>query len=366
MANPITALPTPPSTSDPANFDSRADNFLGALPDFADELNDLAASLNSLSTTTASTSSVAIGTGTKNFTVESGKSLFAGMSYRIAYDANNWMNGEIISYDSGTGALSVDVDVIRGAGTYAAWVGTLSFNGEISTEQLAPSIFNGLTTVTFDPAADYVAIADGSESGNKKKALLPDASETAKGLVELLSEAEYEAGTDAARVLTAAVARSGNIVSGTAIASTSGTSIDFTGIPAWPKRISIEISGLSTNGSSIPIIQIGDSGGIETSGYLASAAIIAATPVLAGFTSGFGIAGQWAAATVGHLTVVLSLLDASTNTWSAVIAGGVSSSALTLSGGGSKSLSAILDRVRLTTVGGADTFDAGSINILYE
>ena len=142
MADQITALPTPPSTSDPANFDARADAFLAALPDFATELNEFGASLNSLSTTTTSVSSVAIGTGTKNFTVETGKSLFVGMSYRMAYDANNWMNGEIISYDSGTGALSLDVDAARGSGTYAAWVGTLSFNGQIETEQLSDGVLS--------------------------------------------------------------------------------------------------------------------------------------------------------------------------------------------------------------------------------
>jgi hypothetical protein len=106
------------------------------MANLAPELNEFAEELNSLSTTTASTSSVAIGTGTKNFTVETGKSLFVGMSYRIAYDANNWMNGEIISYNSGTGALSIDVDTVRGSGTYAAWVGTLSFNGQIETAQI--------------------------------------------------------------------------------------------------------------------------------------------------------------------------------------------------------------------------------------
>ena len=158
----------------------------------------------------------------------------------------------------------------------------------------------------------------------------------------------------------------GAVVSGTAIASTSGTSIDFTGIPAWPKRISIEISGLSTNGTSIPIVQLGDSGGIETSGYLSGAAVITGTPVASNFTSGIGLSGQIGAAAIVHITVVLTLQDPATNTWVASVVGGVSSSAQAVVGGGSKSLSGALDRLRLTTVNGTDAFDAGSINILYE
>jgi hypothetical protein len=64
--------------------------------------------------------------------------------------------------------------------------------------------------------------------------------------------------------------------------------------------------------------------------------------------------------------VVLELLDAATYLWVATVVGGYSTSATLLHGGGSKALSATLDRIRLTTVGGTNTFDAGSVNILYE
>jgi hypothetical protein len=42
----ITPLPTPPSRDDPTNFATRADAFLGALPDFATEANALAVDVN--------------------------------------------------------------------------------------------------------------------------------------------------------------------------------------------------------------------------------------------------------------------------------------------------------------------------------
>ena len=81
------------------------------------------------------------------------------------------------------------------------------------------------------------------------------------------------------------------ITQGTAVASTSGTSIDFTGLPAWVKRITVNFSGVSTNGTSIPLLQLGDSGGIENTGYLGSGSSVfaasACTAVLQ--TTGFGI-----------------------------------------------------------------------------
>jgi hypothetical protein len=132
----ITQLPDPPSTADPANFSAEADAFIAALPTLVDEINEFGAALNSLSTTSSSVSSVLMGTGTKNFTVETGKSYFVGMSLKLAFDATNWMVGEVISYDSGTGALSVNVVKVTGSGTRTAWVITLGFNGVVGTGQL--------------------------------------------------------------------------------------------------------------------------------------------------------------------------------------------------------------------------------------
>jgi hypothetical protein len=155
------------------------------------------------------------------------------------------------------------------------------------------------------------------------------------------------------------------IVSGTAVASTSGTSIDFTGIPSWVKRITVMFSGVSTNGTSNPLIQIGDAGGIENTGYLGAGSFCGASTGASNYTTGFGI-NSAAAASVIHGALTLSLLDASANTWACAGTFGLSSSAFTMATVGAKSLSATLDRVRITTVAGADTFDAGTINILYE
>ena len=158
------------------------------------------------------------------------------------------------------------------------------------------------------------------------------------------------------------------IVSGTAVATTSGTSIDFTGIPSWAKRITVMFNGVSTNGSSRVIIQLGDSGGIETTGYSSGSYFLQST-ASNGFTDGTsGFIIYWDGAEALRYGVMqINLLNASTNLWSEFgsFAVDASSDGLVLCSG-NKALSATLDRIRITTVNGTDTFDAGSINITYE
>lgn len=151
---------------------------------------------------------------------------------------------------------------------------------------------------------------------------------------------------------------------GTAQATTSGTSIDFTGIPSWVKRITISISGVSTNGTSNIQVQLGTAGGIETSSYLGAA--FSQTATNTAYTSGALLTGANAAATIIHGSATFTLLNSSINLWS--IAGVIAQSNAAAVGftAGSKSLSGVLDKLRLTTVNGTDVFDVGSVNILYE
>jgi hypothetical protein len=165
--------------------------------------------------------------------------------------------------------------------------------------------------------------------------------------------------------LTNKVIQGGAITSGTAVASTSGTSIDFTGIPSWVKRITVMFNGVSTNGTSPPQIQIG-SGSIVTSGYLGSNSIVGSGTAGVNFTSGFGVGlttAYWNASVAIYGAVVLT--SQSGNTWVANGTVGANIAFVYLTAG-SIALSGSLDRIRITTVNGTDTFDAGSINILYE
>ncbi len=139
-----------------------------------------------------------------------------------------------------------------------------------------------------------------------------------------------------------------------------GSSIDFTSIPAGTKRITVNFSALSTNGTALWYLQIGDSGGLETSGYLS--AIETASSRYAS-TTGFGLIGAGSTTWSMNGRVVLELLDSATNTWLAAIVVSDPAGGAVYTGAGSKALSVTLDRLSLVTT---DTWDAGIVNITYQ
>ena len=156
----------------------------------------------------------------------------------------------------------------------------------------------------------------------------------------------------------------GRIVQGTAQNSTSGTSIDFTSIPSWVKRVTVMFSGVSTNGTSLIIIQLGTSSGVTTTGYTSAGVYVAGSTGSSGnVTTGFVTSNHASTTYVrnGHNLIT----NISSNNWMHSSTLSTSSGELGV-GAGSIGLSGTLDRVRITTVNGTDTFDAGSINILYE
>lgn len=163
------------------------------------------------------------------------------------------------------------------------------------------------------------------------------------------------------------IAAGGVLRSGTAVSAT-GTAVDFTGIPSWVKRITVLFNGVSSNGTSQTLIQIGDSGGIENTGYSsASGLIYNSAGAAAAYTTGFGIFNNQASIVFSGAVTITNI---SGNIWIAsgslgcpVAGTGV---LIGLTVGGTKELSAQLDRLRITNVNGTDTFDAGTINILYE
>ena len=156
----------------------------------------------------------------------------------------------------------------------------------------------------------------------------------------------------------------GGLVAGTAVASTSGTSIDFTGIPSWAKRITVMFAGVSTNGTSLVQIQLGTSSGIVATGYSGYYAFISTSAVRGDTsTTGFPFLSDTAANTFGGNVVICNV---SGNTWAASLMVGSAGASTSNTGGGYLALSGVLDRVRITTVGGTNTFDAGTINIMWE
>jgi len=153
------------------------------------------------------------------------------------------------------------------------------------------------------------------------------------------------------------------ITSGTAQNSTSGTSIDFTSIPSWVKRITVMFNEVSSAGASMTLIQLGTgTTTYTTSGYLSTSVGAAASPGAASYTTGFGIRNDSASYVMsGHMVIT----NISGNIWISSHTTKVTT-AICPVGAGSVTLGATLTAVRITSVNGTDTFDAGSINILYE
>ena len=153
------------------------------------------------------------------------------------------------------------------------------------------------------------------------------------------------------------------ITSGTAVASTSGTSIDFTGIPSWAKRITVMFSGVSTSGTSNIQIQVG-SGSVQTTGYASAGSYSGPSGGGGNSTTGLIVVYGPNAVTLCSGIATITLLTSATWVCGSILARNAET--YTQLGGGTVTLGGVLDRVRVTTVNGTDTFDAGSINILYE
>jgi len=155
---------------------------------------------------------------------------------------------------------------------------------------------------------------------------------------------------------------SGAFVRGTAVASTSGTSITFTSIPSWVKRITVMLSGVSGSGTSPRLIQIG-TGVVTTSGYVSSSTGGAASVSTTSSTAGFILENSAVAADTSNITCVIT--NVTGNTWLSSSIGSTSIPAFRV-GSGAITLGGTLDTLRIFTANGTDTFDAGTINILYE
>jgi len=152
------------------------------------------------------------------------------------------------------------------------------------------------------------------------------------------------------------------ITSGTAVASTSGTSIDFTGLPSWIKRITVMMNGVSTSGTSLVQIQLGTGSTTYTTSGYTSAGSNGNSPTTVTQTSGLNVDNIGNAAFTRTGLGTLANITGNTWVWSFAKANSSGPSF----GAGGIALAAALTAVRITTVNGTDTFDAGSINILYE
>jgi hypothetical protein len=255
-----------------------------------------------------------------------------------------------------TSATTLNVSSL-GAGA-VQWNGVACVGGEIRSG-IPVEVFVSTTTPIFNiigndfnaPFLDTHPIVYGGTDRTKKVRVEVDGLTTATTRVWTAADRDLTVGG----------------VTGTAVASTSGTSIDFTSIPSGTKRITVTFASVSTNGTSNLLVRIGDTNGVSATGYVGAGTITngAGGGGAANFTTGFGIASGAAAAVI-HGTVTLTLADPATNAWVAAVMTARSDAAFSMVGAGSKALAAVLDRVSITTVNGTDAFDAGAINIMYE
>jgi hypothetical protein len=267
--------------------------------------------------------------------------------------AGGTLTGALLADDSGTAALpAIAFDGDTNTGIFRAGADQLG----IATNGVERVEF-GTTEVVFN---DGGADVDFRIEGDTKANLFKVDAGLDTVIIDGLTHPSADGTADQTLVTNGSgglsFASRSRLISATPVASTSGTSIDFTGLPSWVKRITVMFDGVSTNGTSIPLIQLGDSGGVETTGY---AGTIVTTAIS---TAGFPFYTSWTAATFAYGMVQLSLLNSSSWVLSGVI--GITGDTSRVSG--SKTLSATLDRIRITTINGTDTFDAGSVNIIYE
>jgi hypothetical protein len=208
-----------------------------------------------------------------------------------------------------------------------------------------------------DNGSNYIDLIAPSAVGSNRVLTLPDSTTTIVG-------------TDVAQTLTNKTLGSGLVMAVSALTSATAvvnptspasSSIDFTNIPSWVKRITVIFSGLSLTSTADILVQLGDAGGFETTGYISSGSATGTGAAISTSTTGMIIRSAAAASVTSGIMTIQNLTG---NSWVASYSGKQSSTSSSY-GGGDKTLSDTLTQVRITTTS-TDTFDAGTINIMYE
>ena len=252
-----------------------------------------------------------------------GSSRFGGGA-KVVYA--NQTGATAIGYGGGgAGAFSTNATATNyagGAGAPGLCIITEFIGDSVSTTDF----FSTLAELTSpDPDADYVMVNDATDGLNKKT------------LVSAFSP----------------------LVRGTAL--TLSSSAAFTGIPSWVRRITIVVEDLSSSGAIPWGVQIGDSGGLETTGYVAASALTYSSTYFSTSTAQFVV---WANAGTNFHHVIMFLYNPSGNLWVQSHCGLVDITGnAAIHGGGSKTLTGTLDRLSLIP---STAFDGGTANIFWE
>ena len=225
---------------------------------------------------------------------------------------------------------------------------------------------DGLTTATTrvvtPPDEDFTMVGVATAQTLTNKTLTSPVLNTGVSGTAIADASAMAAMTSSTTIVTPSANK---IILGTEQATTSGTAKDFTGIPAGVRRITIMFSGVSASGTDTILVQLGDAGGFETSGYVSCGSLIDTAVATSSSTSGFIIrTANGARVCSGAMTLCLE--DSASFRWTSTHnAMDTTASTATFCGAGVKALSAELTQIRIA-LSGSDTFDAGAINIQYE
>lgn len=352
---PITTITTPPSRTAGLSqdaFSAAMESTLNTMKQAVDDINANASQYN-VATTGTSTSSVLIGTGSKTFTTQSGLGFVVGMTLRIANSSTNFMTGEVTSY-SGT-SLVMNITSVGGSGTLASWTISMAAVGASTAATVSNTPAGNIAATTVQAAineldSEKLSSAAGAVTGTNLEDITTAETVGSQFVIPVITKDVN------GRIPTITTAQ--KVSQGTAITTTSGTLHQFTSLPSGFKEITVNISGISTSGTSVPIIQLSQSATFATSGYLGSS--FTGTGA-AQHSSGIQLDNGTGAETyVRHGSITFRNVTGNTWAYSGVI--GYSNTARATYIAGSIALSGTLDGVRLTTVNGTDTFDAGSFN----
>lgn len=288
-------------------------------------------------------------------TALSGGEIVTGGVYILIYDAalNSAAGGWLLvnpafatdAFVSLASAATTDLSTVGSQNVTVTGTTTITAFGTAAAGTFRRLVFSGILTLTH----------------NATSLILPQGGNVVTAAGDSLEAVSLGSGNW--RVTSYQRVGSSGLVQGTSVA-VSGTSVDFPVVPSWAKRVTVLFDGISTNGTNSIIVQIGPSGGVETTGYTSGMASIQGTnaTTVASLSSGFLVVNPAVAAS--SYVGVLTLYNITGNTWVGVSNLNVASGGISFSQSGSKSLAGVFSRLQISA--GGNTFDAGSVNIMWE
>jgi hypothetical protein len=311
------------------------------------------------------------GTATGNRTVSTSATITTGTIPNLTSSTANITLGTIPTLTAGT-TTSTAANITNGTvQTLTASTGTIgTFNSTTGTIGTINSTTGTITNLSTTLAGDFTIsqgtgtlATSGATAGTYGSVTaIPFLTVDAKGRITSATTGTFSSTPADGSITPAKLSQP--FTRATAVASTSGTAIDFTNIPSWVKRVTVMLDGVSTNGASTLLVKIGISSGIESTSYTGGGSFLAAgVTVYITNSSGFVVP---VANSTAISSGIIQICNISSNTWIYAYSGVNTGESGAGAAGGTKTLGGTLDRVRITTVNGTDTFDLGSVNIMYE